>query len=587
MRSSLFVLTLLTAACTGQMGDFVAPYEALPEETVDNAAEESSPAEGAPREETPSDEFVVDTSATGLFVPAGVAQHSVTGRVFSPEGVASLVVAGESVTVDASGQFDTLVPVTSGLQLVEIEARDNSSPQRSRLGNLSLISADYLPEGQVNPTAALLVLSDEVVSSMAESMQEMVAGIDVATEILARETLSDDEQCTTHPTAATQGTPTLSLSVSEAGELWMEVLVPSLHIEFAGTCSMLVSTADVTGSMDTNVLIRTQLDGPLSESCLAGLESSPPAIELQDFDLQLTGGGPLTGWLVSMMAERSEADTAEQLRTEFAGEAETLLAAELEGITIFESNETMELLGVAMDSSLCVTGLVNEEGILRAYVGARVTGPGGLEAPGAPMVSGDVPPPAPDTLWLDANLVGQLLFSAWRAGGLESEGIAEVDMALLAMLNRDLEDLFPTSPPISVSMSGNLPPVVRAIEVEEGEADGDLLLEIGGMDLLLEVDGQLLFRVGSQLELTLELVPEGSGLRPVVVNVESVAYVLEEPLVDVDDAALAEAVRLQIGMVADGLLGDDTVIALPEVGGSMSPTDAVPVPGGRFIQVSL
>jgi len=570
------------------MGEPVAPEERVEEETPRETQEESPPEQPPPRDEEERIEgFVIDTSSTNPYVDMGVEGHMVSGRVSSPEGIESLTVEGELVTPDSDGSFEVEVAVTPGLQLVEIEALDNATPQQSRLGHLSLLSADFLPEGEVNPTAALLVLTNEVVSSMAEPMQEMVAEIDVASEILARETLSDDEQCTTRPTAATQGTPTLSLSVNEAGELWMEVLVPEVHIEFDGTCSMLISTVDVTGSMDTNILIRTQISAPPSEDCLVGLDSSPPAIELEEFDLQLTGGGPLTGWLVSMMADRSEGATAEQLRTEFAAEAEALLAAELEGVTIFESNETMNLFDVAMDTELCLTGLVTEEGVLRAYVGAKVIGPGGLEGPGAPMVAGDVPPPAPNTLWLDANLVGQLLFSAWRGGGLDGEDIAEVDMALLAMLNRDLEELFPTSPPISVSMAGHLPPYVRAVEPVDGEATGDLVLEIGNMDLLLDVDGQRLFRVGSQLELTLDLVPDGAGLRPEVVNIESVAHVLEEPLVDIDDAALAEAVRLQIGMVASDLLGDDTVISLPEVGGAMSPTDAVPVPGGRFIEVSL
>jgi hypothetical protein len=528
--------------------------------------------------------ITIDVSDTEQFVPGSPATHPIAGRVHGGNGTFAFTINDEIVPLGEDGRFSTEIDVAPGLQVVKLAARDTATPPGKRDVNLSLLVSEFLPEGEINPAAAALVLTSEMVSSMADPMQDLVASLDVASEIRSRAVLSEDSTCTTHPRSATHGRPTLRLFVTETGALTMEVLIPNLSIDFYGTCSMLISTVNITGRIETNVAILSELSAAPSDDCIQGLDHTPATVDLRDFDLQISGGsGLLESLIVMLMGEMKEGETAEELKTQFATEAEELLGPQLEDITVFDSTTPMELLAVPMDASLCLTGLSSEGGVPLARVGARVVGPGGGVGPGAPLVEGELPPAAPHTFWLDANLVAQFLYSAWIARGLQSDAISEIPISMIALLEPDLEDLFPEDATVSVAMDGQLPPRVRAAEPG---SEGDLVVEIPDLQLRLSVDGEPLYTLSSNLELTLDLAPAEAGLAPMVTAVHTTTCLLEEPVVDIADAALAASVDMQIATVATDLLGG-AVISLPDVGGGLRPVDAVPAPGGRYVQVTL
>ena len=559
-----------------------------PEEQPD--PEEQPPAEpeetGPTAEELPEWAIFIDTSSTDPYLPAEAASATIAGQVVAPASLSRFTVAGDAVLPNGAGQFDADVPVTAGLNIIELEASDLSEPANERRTNTAVLAADYLPEGELNSSAAALALTDAVVGPLAAPMQPLVRDIDVAAEILARPVLTDDGTCTTYPTSATQGTPRLRLFVGEDGGLWLEVLIPQVRIDFYGHCSTFIMDTDITGDMETEIAILSRLSAPPGEDCLVGLDHSPAEVELRDFDLDVQGGsGLLDSLVVMIMGEISEGDSAETLREEIAVEAESMLGPELEDITIFESSEVMDLLGTPMTLDLCVTGLVTSNSTLLALVGARVEGDGAAvnDAPGVPMTPGELPDPQPGSFYLDANLVGQLVYSAWRSGALLGEDISQTPYALLSLVCRDLEGLFPEDSMIDVSIDGRLAPMARAVE----SGPGDLVLELGNFVLGLEVEGELLARVGTQLGLVLDLQPEGAGLRPVVASVTTETFVIEEPMVDIDDEVLTSAIDLQMSSTAADLLGD-AIIALPSIGDApMTPVDAEPVPGGRYVRVVL
>jgi hypothetical protein len=418
---------------------------------------------------------------------------------------------------------------------------------------------------------------------MAAPLQDRVATIDIASEIRSRPTLTDDD-CVTRPTGAAHGTPRLRTFVDEMGRLILEITIPSLEVSFEGTCDTFLSSTDVTGRMSTHVVIRTELFATPGEACAVGLEHGPVSVELADFDLDISGGSGLFGLIVSLGGELREGDTADALRGEFAAEAEALLAAELGMLSVFDEAGTRALFGVELDLALCLTGLVSEGGMLRAIVGSRVTGPGLRDAPGAPMVEGALPAAQPDTLTLDANLVAQLLFSAWRAGALAQRDVLEVEMSMLSLIAPRLRTMFEGDTAVSVDLEGELPPLVRAAPAEGG---GDLVLEIGDLDLVLRVDDVVLFRIGNVLRFTLELVPDAGALRAEVIGVEATTWVEAEPVADAIDDALAGAIQAQIGDAAAALLGE-TAIELPAIGGApLTAIDVTADPGGRYVHVSL
>ena len=76
------------------------------------------------------------------------------------------------------------------------------------------------------------------------------------------------------------------------------------------------------------------------------------------------------------------------------------------------------------------------------------------------------------------------------------------------------------------------------------------------------------------------------ALQPMVVDTHAKVSLLDERY-DGSDAALEQAVELQIGSAASKLLGDGAAIALPAIPGLGAPIDVTPDPGGRFLRVKL
>lgn len=529
--------------------------------------------------------LAIDTSATDSYAPAHATSWTISGRVTSSEGLAALTVAGGAVPVGAGGEFTRDVSLVPGLNLVPIEATDMAAPPHLRQGHRAILATDYLPEGHINPQAAALTLTNEILADMAAPLAGLVSGIDIASEIMSRPTLTDDE-CRTVPDSASHGTPTLSLTVDATGALWLEIRIPSLDVRYHGRCSTFLFSSDVTGRMQTDVVLRSQLSAPPGDVCISGLEHSPPIVDLVGFDNSVSGGGSLLELLIVTLAgEIKEGDTADALKAEFEAQADALLSSELMGLTVFNVSETMTLFDTPIDVRLCMTGLVTEGASLRAIVGATAMGPSGgdvaVTAPGAPLVAGELPPAAPGKLWLDANLVGQLLFSAWRAGALEDDAVEEIPLDTLTIVVPDLRGLYPAGTMGRIGIDGQMPPLVRAAVTGEG----DLVLELGELHLTISAGSDLLFRIGAVIRMTLELVPEGAALRPEVANVTADTWIIEEPVVDADEELLNAAVQLQIGDAASALLGDAT-IGLPDIGGTLTPTDVTPA-GPRYLEINL
>ncbi|MCW5802044.1 MAG: hypothetical protein KIT31_06630 [Deltaproteobacteria bacterium] len=148
-----------------------------------------------------------------------------------------------------------------------------------------------------------------------------------------------------------------------------------------------------------------------------------------------------------------------------------------------------------------------------------------------------------------------------------------------------LYERHPDATVATVKIDAELPPLVRATP-RMRDALGDLSIELGDVMVDLEVEGERIFRFGVNLKLALELVPSGGKLQPRVVDTVAEVALLDE-LLDGPDAALEQAVKLQIGKAAASLLGDTAAIALPDLPGLGAPIDVVPDAGGRYLHVKL
>jgi hypothetical protein len=524
----------------------------------------------------------VDLSGLDRFVPLGTTTWTVGGTATASEGLASVEVGGGAATVDGAGAFSSDVSAAPGLTVVPVVARDAKGNQRQ--AHRSLISARWLPEGAANPDGAGMILTDEILATMGEGLAGEAADVDVAAEIMARDVLSQDDRCVTWPVYAEQGAVAVEL-VQDDGALWLNIQIPDLYVYFEGECQGLLSTIPIAGEMAGTIDLWTQLD-PIApageEACLSSFDHTTPEVLVNGWYFDVWGtSGPLQNWIVTLFSGSKSEEARQQIATEVQTRGDELLTEKLADIVVFDRTSSLELLGRPIDMHLCLSALETAGGQLVARVAATAQGGGTKTAPGAPQLDGAAPAPAAGELVLDGNLVAQLLFSAWRDGGLTRANVQQVELSLIGLLVPELGERFPDAEVVDVSIDGELPPLVRATS----EAGGDLHVEIGDLMLDLAIEGTPIFRFAVRLTLDLELVPDGGALVPTVIGSEAAVVLIDEAL-DGPDGALEEAVALKIGDAASELLAG-AALALPELPGLGAPADVTPDAGGRFLHIRL
>ena len=564
-RTITMTLVLLVGACGNRAG-----------EGGDDGGDDTGP--------VPEPAWSIDVDMSGLdrFVPVGTTTWSVGGIATASEGIASVEVAGAPVEVDAGGAFRADVAVNAGLTVVPIVARDTKDHQRQ--AHRSLLSARWLPEGDANPDGAAMILTDEILASMGEGFAGEAADVDVAAEIMARDVLSQDSQCVTWPVYAEQGTVAVEL-VRDGGDLWLNIQIPGLYVYFEGQCQGLLSIIPIAGEMGGTIDLWTLLDPEApagGEACLSSFAHSTPEVLVGGWYFDVWGtGGPLQNWIIQLFSGSKSEEARAQIADEMRTRADELLTEKLADITVFDRTSALEMFGRPIDLHLCVSALESAGGQLIARVAATAQGGGSRAAPGAPQLDGAPPAPGAGELLLDGNLVAQLLFSAWRDGGLARPDVQEVELSLIGLLVPELRELFPDAEVVNVSIDGELPPLVRAAP----GGDADLQVEIGDLMLDLSIEGTSIFRFAVHLTLDLDLVPQEGALVPTVLATTSEVFLIDEAL-DGPDAALEDAVGLQIGDAASSLLGGAS-LSLPELPGLGAPADVTADAGGRFLRVRL
>ncbi len=507
----------------------------------------------------------------------------VAGSATSSAGLTEVDVAGAAVTLGPGGTFATDVAVMPGLTRVPIVGKD--ALMHERKADRSVIAAHFLPEAEHNPAAASLVLTDAIVQAMAGDLAAQAGDVDVAGEILAKPTLSSDSQCTTWPTGATQDKTKVTLALSGA-TLVLHIQVPNLDVTFDGECQGPLRQIPISGEMSGTLDVTTTLTALPGAPCVTAFAHTTPAVQVDGWQFDVWGtGGPLQDWLIQLFAQQKGPAAETELVAEVGAKADLLLTDKLKGLALLDKTSSVDLLSRPIAMHLCVGALAPVGKTLVARVTASAAGQGTKVAPGAPMIDSAIVNPGPGELVLDADLVAQLLFSAWRDGGLARANVKQVDLGLITALARDLQPMFPDGGMADVSIDGELPPVVHGSALPAAAGVGDLRVEIGDLMLTISANGTELFRFGVRLTLDLDLVPQNGTLVPMVVATSSEVSLVGE-IVDGPDAALEEAVQSQIAGAADALLAGAS-LSLPDVPGLGTPIDVTPDKGGRFLHVKL
>jgi len=525
----------------------------------------------------------VDMSALDRYVPLGTTTWPIAGKVTSLLPLAGVDVAMAPASVDGAGAFTAQAAAAPGLTIVPIVASDTDAHQRR--AHRTLLSARFLAEGAANVDGASVVLTDAVLTAASASLAGDVASVDVAAQILAMPILSQDSRCTTWPTGATQGHATAALSIDRS-QIALAITIPGLDVTFDGECQGLVSTIPISGEFSADLQLTTRLaaNAPADGSaCITSFAHTAPAVNVAGWQFNVWGtGGPLQNWIIDLFSGSKSQQAEQMLAQQTAARGDQLLTQKLADVHVFDRDDMLTLLGRPVTTHLCLGALSSVGGTLVGTIAIAAHGSGTRDAPGAPQIDGAMPQPGANELVLDANVVGQALFSAWRDGGLARANVQQLDIGELELLVPELAKHYADGSTVQVSIDGELPPLVRATPDVTG---ADVRVELGDLMLYLAVDGDQIFKFGVHLTLDLALVPMAGALAPMVVNTQSTAILLDAKYAGPDDA-LQEAVQLKIGDAAAQLLSG-TTLALPTVPGLGAPTAVAPDAGGRYLHVQL
>ncbi len=556
----------------------------------------------------------LDTSPTEPYGRVETPAMSVVGSVESSAGVDRVEVGGVEAPTGPGGGFTHPVEPPVGLSLAEVRAWDVEGNVAQ--GHRSMLRADYLPEGQLDPDAARLTVTPELLLGLAGGD---VSGLDVSS-LVPPGTEFATGPCALTVDSVRHSSPELALSMNDAGQIVASVTVRDVAVGFHGECSVdipvlggLRASALPGSELDETTVVVTVVLEPnevAPGSCLDGFRAAATSVSIPslDLDLRVTASGipaevclppfgvpcvstdRLLGEAVGELAEGYVADLLEDQLTDAVGGAVDDLLSDFGGL---EEETMLDFFDTPITVGICLTGLEPMDGQLVATVGARASsGAIGGRAPGAPFLETIPMGSAPGTLYLDPNLVGQLLFSAYQGGALEMEDLTAdsstpITAGLLSIFAPGLTDLpgVDASTPLKVDLSAELAPIAWAPET--GAAD--LALGLGQLRLTLGTPDGALIVVGAHVELGLALEPATGGIAPVVLADESVAEVWVEsaavPLTERQMEGLEEAVRSVLLEQLPGML-EGTVIELPDIGVPLTPGDVRRTEGG-FLEMPL
>jgi hypothetical protein len=551
----------------------------------------------------------VDTSGSDTYLPLEATTGEVRGTVTASAGADRAEVDGEELALDARDGFRTSVPLSRGLTHVEVHGFDGEG--RSARGDRALLRAEYLDEGALREEAVALAVDDALLGAMASAAVGSLGMLELSSFVAPGTAVVSGSPCTIYVDSITHAPPTVALSTTADGRLRGTVRLTDVTVNVHGRCSALgldVELRPGTQIDETDVELTTALapSFPAAGECADGLVASDTSVRITRFDIDLRLGGcgllcSAAGEAVGELAEGYARDYLEEKVEEMVIDE---LGPALDGLSILETATSLDFLGTPVDVGLCMTGLESAGGVLVATLGVSARGPGGAtDAPGAPGLPASVPALPSGSLALDPALVGQILFSAWRAGALRidslgpsgSMGGVSLNVDLLAGVVPALRPLLGTEIPrgsaLELGIDATMAPLVRVATPTEAAMGADLFLELGDLRLRIGVAGRDLFVLSSTVRLALALEADASGaLVPTLVRE---ATTTSTSLASTTVPSVTSRMGEGLASLVDGLvptqiapLLEGAAITLPDLGVPLSIADIAPDAGG-FLVIEL
>lgn len=479
---------------------------------------------------------------------------TVQGTVTDATGIAFLLVGRDPVTVGAGGAFSHTLPLTPGLNVIEIEAGDPlANITRSAI---PVISGQFTPAAQPVADAVAARLNRPAFDAIERVAAQQLGGVNLSQQIMAQNPLFSGSalgsSVEVNATGARFGTPVLDLD-PQAGGLGVRAELPAVDvttrahgrvigIPYSTTVRVTADRAIVDATAVVDVL-----PGGVIQTRVQGTQ-----VDLQNFRFDISNvPGFLENLARGAVRRLIERQVRQQVETTVVTEVNRAIAGANGPITqtVLGRQVTLHVLptAVAFDPQ-GLSVLAAGDLTLPAVAGLPPT-PGSFTTPGAAPALGTG---AAFRVAANDDLLNRIGHSAWRGGLMQFtlDQAAVQQLRLPAWLQLDaflLQTFFPAligvvnpGDPLEIELGAGAPPIFQTLPAPDLlRADlGDLIVSI-----YVAPAGrprQLVLRAGTQVGLPLGVSIGAGNVIQVAVNGRPAIRtdVFETPLVALDARAV-------------------------------------------------
>ncbi len=516
--------------------------------------------------------------ARGAFLPKGPVQ--VTGNAVG-NGIVSLTVQGNNVTLDPSGNFTTTVTLDEGVDAISVLAIDKAGNRTTR--TVSVETGDYRPApgmvpgslaGRIN--ASGLALMQQIAATEIASLASSIgASLQAANPIFSGYTVD------VSISSLSFGTPVLALDSSTAG-LTIDVTIPNVAITVTVTDQLGFSITTGTITADAVTIAMTAQLGATSN---LQLQVTFPSVNIgfQNFNMAL---GSWLSWLGPIATPIVQPILENQVDSMIKSQAPPAIAKLVDQALTLSLGGTTATFDYAIESiSTDADGIAFTVGIDLALTPdpSYPVPPGSLDTQGGLPASFSLLPTA--VFSISEPALNRILQQAWQSGMLattvnpgslaKSFGtalpIGSTAQDLVSFLPQ-LQGVIPTaqlSCPIVYKIRSLLPPTAKIVS---GVKD-PLRLRFGEYEVTASIDtggGQStdVFTVSMFAEIQLgfaiqngTLVPDMSTLKNPIVASDLVS----SPLVPLGAAYIESYLDAVISMLMGGIVANIPPLPLPSL----------------------
>ena len=418
---------------------------------------------------------------------------TVTGNASEEYSLLSTVtINGSNVTPSSSGDFTASVQHDDGITLVETIAIDSDGNATSDVR--SILSGDFLPEGEPIDDGFMIYLGSSGVQEIEDYADDMVGNINIASLLPSNPVIQQSFgwcNASVNLNNVNFGATTVELNPNSNGTITATMTVSNISMNVSAPISGF-GCPDVSGSVTASSLVAEVVLYPYVSNNQLYVSINSSSADIYDLDPNLNGLASALNFIIDFFEDDISNMLEDEIQAAIEDEIPPLLEDILQSV---ELNETINVLGSsytlsALPSSVDVDNYGIELGLQTNVSSSSWVMPSyGLGS----LYSGYSAPYFSATssvnIALSVDVVNQLLYQVWGGGFLNQE----LSLNELGIGGDELLLMFPGASDLRVTIEPLLPPVVvpvgnSSLELQLGDfyialhngnyAAGDIRMEL-------------------------------------------------------------------------------------------------------------